>query len=454
MQDLLRDTRVRRLLVANTLGSIGSGITIFAVPWLLVHEPDGNAAYRWVTIATTIVLFVISPYYGAWVDRHSRKTALLVSEAWGFAATAAMALLGLALGGFAVWQLMAVYFAGMLYYTLHYPAKFALIQQMFDRSQYQSLTGLLEIQGQTAMMIAGGLGGLLVAHVPLWLILLFDAATYAASFALQSTLPYTATHLAPAAPARPVPTDSGAASSASTPTPAAATASPPVAPPPPPAAASPARGVWTAVGEGWRWLVARPLLALFFTCTLIPFVVVMAGNYLLPIYVAQTLRAGPGWFAAGEIAFALGAIAAGFMLPRLIGRHSAADTLPGTMLVFLAGLLVVLVAPYPLAFLVAGVLLGFGNAGCRVARSSLLMHLVPNHMMGRVGGFYQVLDRVLRTLLVMAMVVIDTRGPVAGYLILTAVVVLALAGALRGRAAVRAAMAAPSAPGAPVPSPA
>ena len=460
MQDLLRDNRVRRLLVANTLGSIGSGITIFAVPWLLVHEPDGNAAYRWVTIATTIVLFVVSPYYGAWVDRHSRKTALLASEAWGFAATAAMALLGLALGGFAVWQLMAVYFAGMLYYTLHYPAKFALIQQMFDRSQYQSLTGLLEIQGQTAMMIAGGLGGLLVAHVPLWTILLFDAATYAASFALQSTLPYTATHLAPAAPARAVPADSAAAhplAPRSAPTLSTATTPPLAAPPPAPTAATPgapARGVWTAVGEGWRWLVARPLLALFFTCTLIPFVVVMAGNYLLPIYVAQTLRAGPGWFAAGEIAFALGAITAGFMLPRLIGRHSAADTLPGTMLVFLAGLLVVLVAPYPLAFLVAGVLLGFGNAGCRVARSSLLMHLVPNHMMGRVGGFYQVLDRVLRTLLVMAMVVIDTHGPVAGYLILTAVVVLALAGALRGRAAVRAAMAAPAAPSAPALSPA
>ncbi len=431
MQDLLRDTRVRRLLVANTLGSIGSGITIFAVPWLLVHEPDGNAAYRWVTIATTIVLFVVSPYYGAWVDRHSRKTALLASEAWGFAATAAMALLGLALGGFSVWQLMAVYFAGMLYYTLHYPAKFALIQQMFDRSQYQSLTGLLEIQGQTAMMIAGGLGGLLVAHVPLWVILAFDAATYAASFALQSTLPYTATHLAPA----------GAAAVAVAGASATATTGPaPVST----ARVSAARGVWTAVGEGWRWLVDRPLLGLFFTCTLIPFVIVMAGNYLLPIYVAQTLRAGPGWFAAGEIAFALGAIAAGFMLPRLIGRHSASDTLPGTMLVFLAGLLIVLVAPYPLAFLVAGLLLGFGNAGTRVARSALLMHLVPNHMMGRVGGFYQVLDRVLRTLLVMAMVVIDTRGPVAGYLLLAVLAVLALAGALHSRATVRSAMAAPA----------
>lgn len=441
MQDLLRDPRVRRLLVANTLGSIGSGITIFAVPWLLVHEPEGNAAYRWITVATTLVLFGVTPYYGAWVDRHSRKTALLVSEAWGFLATGAMALLGFALGGFAVWQLMAVYFAGMLYYTLHYPAKFALIQQMFDRSQYQALSGLLEIQSQTAMMIAGGLGGLLVAHVPLWAILLFDAATYAASFALQATLPYTATHLANAS----APGSTSAAAGSRTAAGGATTASSTVAGA---GAVAPApttpTNVWSSVAEGWRWLVARPLLGLFFTCTLIPFVVVMAGNYLLPIYVAQTLRAGPGWFAAGEIAFACGAIAAGFMLPRLIGRHSAADTLPGTMLVFLAGLLLVIVAPFPPAFLAAGLLLGFGNAGCRVARSALLMHLVPNAMMGRVGGFYQVLDRVLRTLLVMAMVVIDTHGPTAGYLILSAVAVLAFAGALRSRAAVRAAMTANS----------
>jgi MFS family permease len=412
MKELLRDSRVQRLLVANTLGSIGSGLTIFAVPWLLVHEPGGNEAYRWITIATTLALFVIAPYYGAWVDRHSRKTALLASEAWGFAATATMAVTGFALGGFATWQLMAVYFAGMLYYTLHYPAKFALIQQMFDRSQYQALTGLLEIQGQTAMMIAGGLGGLLVGHVPLWAILLIDAATYLVSFLIQSTLPYSATHLGTAA------------------------------------AGSAQRSVWAGVGAGWLWLRARPRLAVFFTCTLVPFLVVMAGNYLFPIYVAQTLQAGAGWFAGGEIAFAVGAIAAGFLLPRLIGRHSAANTIPATMLVFLAGLVVLIVLRFPPAFLVAGALLGFGNAGCRVARSALLLHLVPNDVMGRVGGFFLVLDRVLRTVLVMAMAVIDTHGPPGGYIVLTAVLLVAFFGVLQTRAAVRPAAAVPS----PVPA--
>ena len=400
MKELLRDSRVTRLLVANTLGSIGSGVTIFSVPWLLVHQPDGNAAYRWITVATTLALFALMPYWGAWVDRHSRKTALLASEGWGFLATVAMAVTGLALGGFATWQLMTIYFCGMLYYTLHYPAKFALIQQLFDRSHYQSLTGLLEIQGQTAMMIAGGLGGVLVEHVPLWAILLFDAATYLTSFLIQSTLPYTATHLADR-----------------------------------PAAAPPRPSVWQAVAEGWHWLRDRPRLTVFLTCSLLPFVVVMAGNYLFPIYVSKTLHAGAAWFAGGEIVFALGAILAGAMLPRLLAHHSAATTIPATMLVFLVGLALVILVPHPLVYLAAGALLGFGNAGCRVARSALLLHLVPNAMMGRVGGFYNVFDRVLRTGLVLAMGLIEVSGPPAGFLLLLAVLLLALVGVLYSRSA-------------------
>jgi MFS family permease len=430
MKALLRDTRVQRLLIANTLGSIGSGLTIFAVPWLLVHEAGGSEAYRWATIATTLVLFAVTPYYGAWVDHHSRKTALLASEAWGFLATSTMAALGFALGGFAIWQLMTIYFAGMFYYTLHYPAKFALIQQIFDRSQYQSLTGLLEIQGQTAMMIAGGLGGVLVERVPLSTILLFDAATYLASFLIQATLPYQPTHL----PGQTVGRATGTPATEARSSPALAgqlarTASN--------SSNAPRRSVWAGVAIGWRWLRERPRLAVFFTCSLVPFLIVMAGNYLFPIYVAQTLQASAVYFAGGEITFAVGAIFAGFMLPRLIGQHSAANTIPGTMLIFLAGLLVLIVFRFPLAFLVAGALLGFGNAGCRVARSALLLHLVPNDVMGRVGGFYQVLDRILRTVLVMAMAVIDTHGPPAGYMVLTLVLLAALVGVLQSRDSVR-----------------
>src|SRR5262249_45270662 len=157
------------------------------------------------------------------------------------------------------------YFSGMLYYTLHYPAKYAFLQQIIDRQHYQSLTGLMEIQGQTASMLAGGLAGILIDRVPLWLILLIDASTYLFGFAIQSTPPYEATHLKDA---------------------------------------TPPRNAWQAMAEGWRWLHERAQLSVFFACTLVPFILVMVSNYLFPVYVAEELHAGATVFGNGEICFA------------------------------------------------------------------------------------------------------------------------------------------------------
>jgi MFS family permease len=378
VKELLRDFRIRRLLLANVTGSIGSGITIFAVPWLLVQRPGGGEAYGLVTIVTTVALFLFMPYYGTWVDRHSRKSMLLASELFGLVATGSMALVGAWLGRFGLAQLATIYFCGMLYYTLHFPAKFAFLQQVFDRSQYQSLMGLMEVQGQVAMMIAGGLGSVLVEHVSLTTILLVDAATYLVSFLVQSTLPYHASHLE-AAGRTPV-------------------------------------SAWRAIAEGWAWLRERPRLAAFFAASLMPFIAVMVGNYLFPIYVTQTLHAGAWVFGAGEIAFAAGAIVAGFWLPRLIATHSAHRTIPVTMALFAFGLAVIVFLPTVSLYLVAGVLLGFGNAGIRVARSALMLHLIDNRVMGRVGSFFHAYDRVLRTLLTsLAIALVAGAGVRAAY---------------------------------------
>ena len=401
MKELLRDPRIRRLLLANITGSIGSGITIFAVPWLLVQRAGGSEAYGTVTIVTTVALFLFMPYYGTWVDRHSRKTMLLASELFGLAATLTMALTGVVTGHFGLWQLAAIYFCGMLYYTLHFPAKFAFLQQVFDKSHYQSLMGLMEVQGQVAMMVAGALGSVLVEHVSLTTILLFDAGTYLVSFLVQSTLPYEATHVAAAA-------------------------------------GRPAVSAWRAIGEGWTWLRERPRLTAFFAASLMPFVVVMVGNYLFPIYVSQTLHAGAWAFGAGEIAFAAGAVAAGFWLPRLIAAHSAHRTIPVTMGLFALGLGVIIFLPVVSLYLVAGVLLGFGNAGIRVARSTLLLHLVDNQVMGRVGSFFHAFDRVLRTILTSVMIaMVSGVGVRPAYALLLVLVLAAWAIAQATRDSIR-----------------
>lgn len=399
MKELLRDFRIRRLLLANITGSVGSGVTIFAVPWLLVQQPGGTTTYGTVTLVTTVVLFLFMPYYGVWVDRHSRKTMLLGSELFGFAATVATAAACAFITGPTAALLAAVYFCGMLYYTLHFPAKYAFLQQVIDKSQYQALTGLMEVQGQTAMMIAGGLGPLLVERFSLGAILALNAATYLFSFSIQSTIPYRSTHLEDGAAAAPL-------------------------------------SAWRSIAEGWRWLRDRPRLTVFFAASLMPFIAVMVGNYLFPVYVAQTLGAGAWVFGSGEIVFAVGAILAGFSLPRLIAAHSAQVTVPVTIGLFAVGAALLVLLPTVPAYLAAALFLGFGNAGSRVARSATILHLVDNRVMGRVGSFFHAYDRVLRTVLTSAVIaIVAAAGARPAFALLLLLVLVSLVAVLRTRSA-------------------
>jgi MFS-type transporter involved in bile tolerance (Atg22 family) len=233
----------------------------------------------------------------------------------------------------------------------------------------------------------------------LWVILLIDCGTYLAAFFIERGIPYEATHLKAAVPGE----STGAGPDR--------------------------RGVLEGVAEGWRWLAERPALAVFLTASLLPFVVVMASNYLVPVYVSETLSAGPGTFALSEVAFAVGAMGAGFLLPRLLARQTVGTLLPLIMVVFLVGLILQATLPFTAVFVGAMVLLGFGNAGSRVGRSALMLHVVPNAVMGRVTVFFSVLDRILRTLLVSSMVVVDVWGAQAGFVVLLAVMGIGLAAA-------------------------
>jgi len=397
---LLRDTRAQRLVIANLFSSVGSGITIVAVPWLLVNQPDGNAIFGWTTFWTTVVLFLFIPYYGAWVDRHSRKAMLLWGEVFGFGATLTMALVALFTGRVETWQLVTTFFFGWLYYTLHYPAKFAFVQQIFDRSQYQALTSMMEVQGQVASMAAGGLASLLIGKVDLSSILLLDASSYLVGLLLISTIPYQSTHLG---------NDAG-----TTPKPSA----------------------WQAVAEAWRWLSERRTLLWFFICSFVPFLAVMVSNYLFPIYVAQTLRASPATYGIGEMAFAGGAVLAGLSVPLLTARIGQARSTVALAGVFILGSTLIIIWPTVGTFFVALLLMGLGNAGVRVARNVIVLRLVPNALMGRVNVFFAAFERFWRTVLILTMTLgVDHFGARTGFGILLALNLAAFAGLLATRAA-------------------
>ena len=57
MKNLYKDSRFRLIISANIASSIGSGITMIAIPWMLVSSDNGNKVFGFITIGMTIIEF-------------------------------------------------------------------------------------------------------------------------------------------------------------------------------------------------------------------------------------------------------------------------------------------------------------------------------------------------------------------------------------------------------------
>lgn len=365
MKQLIKDANFLKILSANLLSHIGSGITMIGVPWHLVNQEGGETLYGWAAIASTLILFLISPYVGVLVDRHSRRALHMSYDFTGMLVTAGFALWGIWAGGFANWQLFLIYITGTLYYAFHFPTIFALNQELFASHQYRTLNSLMEVQGQVSAMLAGALGSLLIETWGLMKVLLLDAATYSAAFALIGWIR--------------LPKDGGKGRETA---PATATVA--------------KRTFWQDLKEGWAFLRRNRTLFVFFAASFMPFITVMVTNYLFPVYIAKTLHQDASIYALTEVIYAVGAVLAGLTmspLSRRIGLYNAVLTTTAT---FTAAMFTVALVPVVSVFLLMKVLLGWGNAGTRINRNTFMMETVPNRLIGRVNGFFQTFGISLR----------------------------------------------------------
>jgi hypothetical protein len=59
--------------------------------------------------------------------------------------------------------------------------------------------------------------------------------------------------------------------------------------------------------EGLTYFRIRPRLSLVIFGSFLPFLGIMIVNYLTPVFVKDTLQAGPGVYGFGEVFYSLGA---------------------------------------------------------------------------------------------------------------------------------------------------
>ncbi|MED1952236.1 MFS transporter [Brevibacillus centrosporus] len=391
MKEVFANVDFRKLFFSNLFSGFGQGMTMIGIAWYLV-EKTGSAQLLGSTMFTSAVLmFFIGPYIGTLIDRFSRKKMLLVENLIGFSVLGALAIWGF-FGSYVEWMLIAIYLVTTFMYQIHYPAQSALVQEGFEPRHYNSINSLLEIEGQTASVLAGGVAGFLLNSYGLHIVILFNALTYLFAFGLLSTMKYTFT-LEGEAKAN--------------------------------------QGVnWLGqLGQSWRYIREKRGFMVFGISAMMPFIAIMASNLLKPVYVSQTLKADVSIFSLGEMAYAIGAVAAGILVSLLVAKMGQFSAIVGNTLLFAIVIVVMVSLPYGWALVASYMVYGWCNASVRLIRQSLYMTIVPKRFMGRVMSFFNSVGMMMRLVLIGGFTtMIDYTGAGAGYLVLAGLLLLAAVG--------------------------
>ncbi|SDO66158.1 Transmembrane secretion effector [Paenibacillus sp. yr247] len=192
--------------------------------------------------------------------------------------------------------------------------------------------------------------------------------------------------------------------------------------------------MWSNISEGFAYLKTRPLLVVFFLCALMPFLCVMVGMYLFPVYITSVLHGGANVLGAADMIFALGAVVEGLTVPLIMQRLGSYNTMILSFVVFSLSIVFFYSFPFVPIFLLFKTLNGWGNAGSRVARNTILMEMVPNHLIGRVNSFFNTVGMGMRVLLIaICTQIVSFQGARTAILLLGVLLVVSFIGLISSR---------------------
>ena len=133
---------------------MAQGISMIAIPWYFVKN-DSMETFGWVYVLVNVIALLWVPYCGTLIDRYSRKKLLWIMMLACGIILASITGFGFYNNGLPMYLVGAVFMMTFFNYSLHYPALYALVQEISEKKWYGKLASYIEIQGQLTAVLAG-----------------------------------------------------------------------------------------------------------------------------------------------------------------------------------------------------------------------------------------------------------------------------------------------------------
>ena len=169
-----------KFLVGQTVSSLGSSFTVFALP-LLVFKLTGSAlSLAYVTAAEYLPYLLFGLIIGAGVDRVDRRRLMIFVDTVQALFIFSIPLLAM-LDLLSLWWVYAVGFVSSTLWVCFNTAEFAALPSLVSKDDLVAANGRLQASYSAATVAGPLLAGLLMALVPVYTVLVLDAFSFLVS---------------------------------------------------------------------------------------------------------------------------------------------------------------------------------------------------------------------------------------------------------------------------------
>jgi DHA3 family macrolide efflux protein-like MFS transporter len=358
MRIVLEHRGLQRVFLANMISMMGSGLNTAAVTWYVLQKTGSEVHLSYLVMMQALPALVLLPFSGVFIDREDRRHIVMLLDAARGVVILSVAILALR-GEVRLWHLYGMNILVAMGFWMFWPTITALIQELTPDEHFVHSNTVLMAGVQGGWLIAGSIVGFLYDHVGLGVILLIDVGTYVCSFLLYLGVRKGKHLVKPAETPDAQPRPEG----------------------------SLAR-YFHELKEGIHYIAHRPaVIALGASWALFLGAMLTQGVITAPLSdrILHGGAQGYGWLngAWGVGAF-LSALYAARLLQKFRGRYVVAFG----MAVLAAGMFLSPFAAIVLVGVVFFFLMGNARGLLGIALGSILMELVPRHMMGRVQNAF------------------------------------------------------------------
>jgi MFS family permease len=334
------------------LSQIGARATVAASLYQIYDLTGSIAMTGLVGAAQAIALMTLSPLGGVMADRWDRRRLLQATQALAMLAALGIAVLTLS-GLVQPWHVLVCVLLTTAAATFDQPCRQALVPALVPRDLLPAAIALLNPSRELAVLVGPALGGVLIAVNGPGLVYLIDGITYALLIVVLVAIRV---------------------------------------PPMPRVDVEQLPSVWADMGEGFRYVLQRPLI--WSLCGL-DLVLTVFGAYrvLLPAF-SDLLGIGPAGYGLLSAAPSLGALLATYGIIRLVTRSRRLGRVLLTSTIGY-GVVAVLFAQISVtaAAVLFALLLGAFDAVATTIRHAAVQLETPDELRGRVQSLYQITSR-------------------------------------------------------------